>query len=126
MILGTKRTEWNDDWHGYVVRLCENETLNFYTDTTEERVGDFGHIITRSIDKYIGGDIIELLAEYENTGLTPEEIRKLKYIDIKNLQASNEMLRKNNDEYYVAYQKLLDENRLLKKLLKNTLEKEIG
>ena len=126
MMLGTRRTEWNDDWNGYVVRLYENETLNFYTDTTEERAGNFGPIITRSIDKYVGGNIIELLAKYEDTDLTPEEINRLKYKDIKNLQASNDMLRKNNDEYRIAYQKLLDENKLLKQLLKNELEKEIG
>lgn len=126
MMLGTRRTQWNDDLKGYAVRLHENEYINFYADTDEERVGDFGPIITRSINKYIGGDIIELLAEYEDTNLSPAEIRKLKYEDMKKLQASNDMLRKNNDEYYVAYQKLLDENRLLKKLLKRTLEKEIG
>ena len=126
MMLSTRRTEWNDNWHGHTVRLYEHETLNFYTDTTEERVGDFGPIITRSIDKYVGGDIIELLAKYEDTGLTPEEIKQLKYTDIKNLQASNEILRRNNDEYFVEYQKLLDENRLLKKLLKKSFEKEVG
>lgn len=121
-----RRTMWNDTLEGYAVMLCENETLNFYADRIEEHIGDFGPIVTRSINKYVGGNIIELLAEYENTGLSPEEINKLKYIDIKKLQESNETLRKMHDKYFTKYQKLLDENRLLKKLLKNTLEEEIG
>ncbi len=118
-----RKTEWNDNLNGYVVRLYENETINFYEDTVEETMG---RKIIRSVAKYIGGNIIELLAEYEDTGLTPEEIRQLKYIDFKKLQESNAILRKNNDEYYVRYQKLLDENHILKKLLKDLLEKEIG
>lgn len=125
-MLGTRRTEWNEDLHGYAVRLCENETLNFYEDIVENHAGNDGPIITRSTNRYIGGNIIELLAEYEDTGLTPEEIKRLKYIDMKKLQVSNDMLRKNNDEYFAACQKLLDENHLLKKLLKNALEKEIS
>ena len=86
-----RKTEWNDNLNGYVVRLYENETINFYEDTVEETMG---RKIIRSVAKYIGGNIIELLAEYEDTGLTPEEIRQLKYIDFKKLQESNAILRK--------------------------------
>lgn len=119
-----RRTQWNDDLNGYAVRLCENETLNLYEDKVEA-ISNLGQKIIRSVDKYIGGNIIELLAEYEDTGLTPEEIRELKYIDLKKLQESNRILRENNDEYFKSYQKLFDENYLLKKLLKDLLAKEV-
>lgn len=119
-----RRTQWNDDLNGYAVRLCENETLDLYEDKVEA-ISILGQKIIRNVDKYIGGNIIELLAEYENTGLTPEEIRELKYTDLKKLQESNRILRENNDEYFKSYQKLFDENYLLKKLLKDLLEKEV-
>ena len=125
-MLGTRRTYWNDELKGYYALIGENETLNYYADKETYQQHPYEPVVTASVNHYIGGNIIDLLAEYENTGLTPEEIQRLKYTDIKNLQASNNMLRKNNDEYYTAYQKLLDENNLLKQLLKTTLEKEIG
>lgn len=125
-MLGTRRTYWNDELKGYYVLIGKNETLNYYADKETYQPHPYESVVTASVNHYIGGNIIDLLAEYEDTGLTPEEIKRMKYEDIKKLQASNDMLRQNNDEYYVAYQKLLDENQLLKKLLKTTLEKEIG
>lgn len=125
-MLGTRRTYWNDELEGYYALIGANETLNYYADTETYQPHPYGPAVTTSVNHYVGGNIIDLLAEYEDTGLTPKEIKRLKYTDIKNLQASNDMLRKNNDEYYVAYQKLLNENKLLKQMLKTTLEKEIG
>lgn len=126
MMLGARRTFWNDELNGYYALIGDNGKLSYYADKETYQPHPYGPLVTASVNHYIGGNIIDLLAEYEDTGLTPEEIKRMKYEDIKKLQASNDMLRKNNDEYYVAYQKLLDENKLLKQLLKTTLEKEIG
>ena len=125
-MLGTRRTVYNDELKGYYALIGSNEVVNFYADTETYQPHDFAPIVTKSVNHYIGGNIIDLLAEYEDTGLTPEEIMELKYVDLKKLQESNAILRKNNDEYFVKYQKLLDENHLLKKLLKNTLEEIEG
>lgn len=120
-----RRTFWNDELNGHYALICDNEAINFYADKETYKVNDF-ESITASASHYIGGNLIDLLAEYEDTGLTPEEITRLKYVDIKKLQESNDILRKNNDEYFAKYQKLLDENNLLKQLLKKSLEKELG
>lgn len=117
-----RRTMWNDDLKGYAIMLEENEVLNFYEDKIEQRFGDFGPTIIKNSNKYIGGNIIELLAEYEDTGLTPDEINQLKYVDIKNLKAANDRLLENNNEYFREYQKLLDENDHLKALLRRYLD----
>lgn len=117
-----RRTIWLDEFNRYYALVCENDELICYVDKDERRQGN---VVINNPTRYIGGSVIDLLAEYEDTGLSPEEIKKLKYTDFKKLQESNAILRKNNDEYVKAYQKLLDENNLLKKLLKDLLEKEI-
>lgn len=68
----------------------------------------------------LSGFVVDALAKYENTGLTPEEIRELQ-ISEKNVGLYNKMLRKDNDDCRAKYQKLLDENNNLKALLRNYL-----
>ena len=121
-----RRTMWNDKLNGHAVMLCENETLNFYVEPEDERFGCVGPLVTTRVNKYVGGSIIELLAKYEDTGLSPEEINELQYRDIKKLQEQNKTLSKMHDKYFTKCQKLRDENMLLKQLLKNALEEEIG
>ena len=112
-------TYWNVDQKAYETRIYENDGLILRTDG-EERLNN--GVIVSSAKHFISGFMIDRLAEYENTGLTPDEIKELKGDTLKKLKESNEILRRNNDEYYIAYQKLLDENRKLKSLLKNWLE----
>lgn len=114
-----RRTFFNTDEKAYEVKLYENECLNFRTEG-EDRL-DNGIIIS-PMKRFISGYIIDVLAEYENTGLTPSEIKELQGDTLKKLKESNKILRKNNDEYYIAYQKLLDENHKLKSLLKTWLD----
>ena len=111
-------TYWNTDKKNYEVRIYENDEIILRTDG-EERLNN--GVIVSPAKHFISGFMIDKLAEYENTGLTPDEIEELKGDALKNLKESNRILRKNNDEYYLAYQKLLDENRKLKFLLKDWL-----
>ena len=99
-------TYWNPDEKNYEVRIYENDGLILRTD------GE------------VSGLMVDRLAEYENIGLTPDEIKELGSSTLKNLKESNRILRKNNDEYYVACQKLLDENHKLKSLLKSWLDSD--
>lgn len=115
-------TYFNADQEVYEAPIYEDTHLNLRTDGEEKL--DNG-IIVSSARHFISGFIIDKLAEYENTGLTPNEIKELQGDTIKRLKESNEILRKNNDEYYTAYQKLLDENYKLKSLLKVWLDSDI-
>lgn len=112
-------TYFNTDQETYEIPIYEGVHLNLRTEG-EERL-DNG-IIVSSARHFVSGFIADALAEYENTGLTPSEIKELQGDTLKRLKESNKILRKNNDEYYVAYQKLLDENRKLKSLLKDWLD----
>ena len=114
-------TCWNPDQKNYEVRIYENDGLILRTDC-EERLND--GIIVSSAKHFVSGFMVDRLAEYENTGLTPDEIKELECSTLKNLKESNRILRKNNDEYYVAYQKLLDENHKLKSLLRSWLDSD--
>ena len=116
-----RRTMWLDEFNRYYARVYENDELICYTDTDERRQGN---IVIQTPTRYIGGSAIDLLAEYEDTGLTPEEINQLKYVDIKNLKAANDRLLENNNEYFREYQKLLDENDHLKALLRRYLDED--
>ena len=115
-------TYWNADREAYEARIYESDGIILRTDG-EERLSN--GMIVSSARSFISGSIVNTLAEYENTGLTPREIKELQGDTLKKLKESNKILRKNNDEYYVAYQKLLDENRKLKSLLKNWLDSEM-
>lgn len=112
-------TYWNADNEVYEVRIYENDGIILRTDG-EERLNN--GLIVSSSRHFISGFMIDKLAEYENTGLTPSEVRELQGDTLKRLKESNKILRQNNDEYYREYQKLLDENKKLKSLLKTWLE----
>lgn len=77
----------------------------------------------KGINYFVFGEIIDRLAEYENTELTPQEIENMKQTNKKQSE-SNRIQKENLDEYFIEYQKLLDENYHLKELLKNYLEQE--
>lgn len=112
-------TYLNIDQEAYEIPIYEGTHLNFRTEG-EERLNN--GIIVSSARHFVSGFMVDKLAEYENTGLTPDEIKELQGDILKKLKESNKILRKNNDEYYVAYQKLLDENKKLKSLLKTWLD----
>lgn len=114
-------TYWNADQKAYEVRIYENDGLIVRTDG-EGRLSN--GLIVSPARHFISGFMVDVLAEYEDTGLTPKEIKELQGDTLKKLKESNEILRKNNDEYYKSYQKWLDENRKLKSLLKCWLEDE--
>lgn len=115
-------TYFNKDKNIYEVRIYGNEGLILRTDCEEDL--DNGLIISPT-RHFVSGFIVNALAEYENTGLSPSEIKELQGDTLKKLKDSNEILRRNNDEYYKEYQKLLDENTKLKSLLKTWLENNI-
>lgn len=112
-------TYWNPDQETYEVRIYDGDGIILRTDG-EERLNN--GVIVSSARHFISGSMVDALAEYENTGLTPNEIKELQGDTLKKLKESNKILRQNNDEYYREYQKLLDENKKLKSLLKTWLE----
>lgn len=114
-------TCWNADQETYEVRIYENDGLILRTDG-EERFSN--GLAVSSAKHFVSGFMVDALAEYENTGLTPMEIKELQGNTLKKLKESNKILRQNNDEYYRKYQKLLDENKELKSLLKTWLESD--
>ena len=114
-------TYFNRDENTYEVEITNNYMLYIRTDS-EVRM-DYNHPVT--FDRhFVSGFVIDALAEYENTGLTPDEIKELQGDTLKKLKESNEILRKNNDEYFKAYKKLLNENRKLKCILRDWLNQE--
>lgn len=114
-------TYFNRDENTYEVEITNNYMLYIRTDS-EVRM-DYNHPVT--FDRhFVSGFVIDALAEYENTGLTPDEIKELQGDTLKKLKESNEILRKNNDEYFKAYKKLLNENRKLKYILRDWLNQE--
>lgn len=114
-------THFNKNKNTYEVEIPNNCMLYLRTDS-EVRM-DYNHPIT--FDRhFVSGFVIDALAEYENTGLTPDEIKELQGDTLKKLKESNEILRKNNDEYFKAYKKLLNENRKLKCILRDWLNQE--
>ena len=114
-------TYWNADQEAYEAQIYKSDGIILRTDG-EERLSN--GMIVSSARNFISGSIINALADYENTGLTPREIKELQGDTLKKLKESNKILRKNNDKYYAAYQKLLDENHKLKSLLKNWLDSD--
>ena len=114
-------THFNKDKNTYEVEIPNNCMLYVWTDS-EVRM-DYNHTIT-SDRRFISGFVVDALAEYENTGLTPDEIKELQGDTLKKLKESNEILRKNNDEYFRKYNKLLNENRKLKCILRDWLNQE--
>lgn len=114
-------THFNKDKNTYEVEIPNNCMLYLWTDS-EVRM-DYNHTIT-SDRRFISGFVVDALAEYENTGLTPDEIKELQGDTLKKLKESNEILRKNNDEYFREYNKLLNENRKLKCILRDWLNQE--
>ena len=114
-------THFNKDKNTYEVEIPNNCMLYLWTDS-EVRM-DYDHTIT-SDRRFISGFVVDALAEYENTGLTPDEIKELQGDTLKKLKESNEILRKNNDEYFREYNKLLNENRKLKCILRDWLNQE--
>ena len=114
-------THFNIDKNTYEVEIPNNCMLYVWTDS-EVRM-DYNHTIT-SDRRFISGFVVDALAEYENTGLTPDEIKELQGDILKKLKESNEILRKNNDEYCRKYNKLLNENRKLKCILRDWLNQE--
>lgn len=114
-------THFNKDKNTYEVEIPNNCMLYVWTDS-EVRM-DCNH--TTTYDRhFISGFVVDALAEYENTGLTPDEIKELQGDTLKKLKESNEILRKNNDEYFVAHNNLLKENRKLKSMLRDWLNQE--
>jgi FtsZ-binding cell division protein ZapB len=113
-------TYFNQDTNVYEVKIPCDKLLCMRTEC-EELIND--KIIMLPKKYFVSGFIVDALAEYESTGLTPDEI-KILHGTLEKLRESNKILRKNNDDYYVAYQKLLDENYKLKSLLKNWLDNE--
>lgn len=114
-------THFNKNKNTYEVEIPNNCMLYVWTDS-EVRM-DYNHTIT-SDRRFISGFVVDALAEYENTGLTPDEIKELQGDTLKKLKESNEILRKNNDEYFREYNKLLNENRKLKCILRDWLNQE--
>lgn len=114
-------THFNKDKKTYEVEISNNCMLYVWTDS-EVRMDD-NRTIT-SDRHFISGFVVDALAEYENTGLTPDEIKELQGDTLKKLKESNEILRKNNDEYFREYKKLLNENRKLKCILRDWLNQE--
>ena len=114
-------THFNKDKNTYEVEIPNNCMLYVWTDS-EVRM-DYNYTIT-SDRRFISGFVVDALAEYENTGLTPDEIKELQGDTLKKLKESNEILRKNNDEYFRKYNKLLNENRKLKCILRDWLNQE--
>lgn len=114
-------THFNTDENAYEVEIPNNCMLYLRTDSEVHM--DYNHTIT-SDRRFVSGFVIDALAAYENTGLTPDEIKELQGDTLKKLKESNEILRKNNDEYFAAYNKLLKENRKLKSILRDWLNQE--
>lgn len=114
-------THFNEDENVYEVEIPNNCMLYLRTDS--EVYMDYNHTIT-SDRRFVSGFVIDALAAYENTGLTPDEIKELQGDTLKKLKESNEILRKNNDEYFVAHNNLLKENRKLKSILRDWLNQE--
>ena len=114
-------TYFNQDTNVYEVKIPCDKSLNLRTECEEELINN--KIIMFPKKYFVSGFVVDALAEYESTGLTPDEIKML-HGSLEKLRESNKILRKNNDDYYVAYQKLLDENYKLKSLLKNCLDNE--
>lgn len=114
-------THFNEDENAYEVEIPNNCMLHLRTDSEVHM--DYNHTIT-SDRRFVSGFVIDALAAYENTGLTPDEIKELQGDTLKKLKESNEILRKNNDEYFAAHNNLLKENRKLKSILRDWLNQE--
>ena len=67
-------THFNIDKNTYEVEIPNNCMLYVWTDS-EVRM-DYNHTIT-SDRRFISGFVVDALVEYENTGLTPDEIKEL-------------------------------------------------
>lgn len=114
-------TRFNRDNGVYEVEISDDRNICIRTEP-EELINN--SVIMQQTRHFLSGFVVDALARYENTGLTPEEIHELQGGTLKKLKESNKILRKNNDEYYSAYQKLLEENNSLKSLLKYYLDKD--
>ena len=75
-------THFNKDKNTYEVEIPNNCMLYVWTDS-EGRM-DCNH--TTTYDRhFISGFVVDALAEYENTGLTPDEIKELQGDTLKKL-----------------------------------------
>lgn len=111
----------NTDTHTYEVEIPYSDNFILRVDAHEDHIGN---VVTQHTRNFVSGFMINRLAAYENTGLEPDEIKELQGDILHKLKESNKILRQNNDEYCIAYQKLLDENQKLKSLLRDWLDKE--
>lgn len=111
-------TYFNQDKNAYEVRIPFDKGI-YYRTESEERINN--GVVLSEAQHFISGFVVDALAEYENTGLTPYEIKEMKLTTLKNLQSSNKMLQKMNDELSDSYGRLLNENHKLKCLLKDYL-----
>lgn len=114
-------TRFNREERVYEVAISDYNNICIRTEP-EELINN--NIIVQPPRHFLSGFVVDALARYENTGLTPEEIHELQGDTLKKLKESNKILRENNDKYYSEYQKLLDENNNLKSLLKYYLDKD--
>lgn len=115
-------TQFNRDTDAYEVAI--HYDTPFYIRTSGEECMNNG-VITSTARHFNSGFIVDALAEYENTGLTPREIKNLQEVTVNNLLSSIKMLKKSNYELSTSYHKLLNENHKLKSLLKDYLNSEI-
>lgn len=111
-------THWNKDYGTFEARIPYGMGL----DMREEKGEMINNgVFTTPSQYYVSGFIVDALAKYEETGLTPFEINELKLKTLKNLKSSNEKLQKMNDELSDSYNRLLQENHKLKCLLRDYL-----
>lgn len=113
-------TYWNANTQQYESSVYENHDLRI----REEEVYHNNGLLISPMKYFVSGFAIDALAAYENTGLTPNEIEELQGDTLKKLKEANNILKRKNTEYFIEYEKLLSENRKLKSLLKDLLNKE--
>ena len=111
-------THFNRDTNQYEIEVRLEDP--FYLRTVGEERLNNGVIVCQARN-FVSGFFIDALAEYENTGLTPSEIKNLQGVTVSNLLSSIKMLEKSNDELSISYNKLLQENHKLKCLLRDYL-----
>lgn len=111
-------THFNRDTNQYEIEVHLEDS--FYLRTVGEERLNNGVIVCQARN-FVSGFFIDALAEYENTGLTPSEIKNLQGVTVSNLLSSIKMLEKSNDELSISYNKLLQENHKLKCLLRDYL-----
>lgn len=115
-------TYWNKDYGIFEARIPYGMGLDI-REEVGERVN--GGVFINPPKHYVSGFLVDALAKYEETGLSPYEINELKLKTLHNLKLSNERLQKSNDELADSYNRLLQENHKLKCLLRDYLNSVI-